>query len=144
MPVDDSDAHRRFERVRGQSKRRGLSFGCAGEDTLHARRRCWLRRVMEGGWRVSIHDVAVQREKESEERSQKRHGTIARSSGKVPAVRSLRPDSEFSWARRYDQQQQDGKEQRRQTGEWSAAEGVPKLGRTVVPELLGTDRNDGP
>eukprot|EP00965_Chrysotila_dentata_P260814 6214043-Pleurochrysis_carterae.AAC.2 len=36
MSVDDSHTHSRFKRVRGQCKRRGVSFRFAGEDTLRA------------------------------------------------------------------------------------------------------------
>eukprot|EP00965_Chrysotila_dentata_P125722 4155929-Pleurochrysis_carterae.AAC.1 len=61
---------------------------------------------MEGRRHVSGHGVSVQRENESEERFQDRCGTVARSSGKVPMVRSLRPENVFPGASGRDQQQQ--------------------------------------
>eukprot|EP00965_Chrysotila_dentata_P089512 2955103-Pleurochrysis_carterae.AAC.1 len=52
-----------------------------------------LHRALEGERLVSGNGVPVQRENESEERFQERCGPVARSSGKVPMVRSLRPEN---------------------------------------------------
>eukprot|EP00965_Chrysotila_dentata_P079199 2611486-Pleurochrysis_carterae.AAC.1 len=61
---------------------------------------------MEGGRHVSGYGVPVQRENDCEERFQDRSGTVARSRGKVPMVRSLRSENVFPGACGRDQQQQ--------------------------------------
>eukprot|EP00965_Chrysotila_dentata_P001300 42403-Pleurochrysis_carterae.AAC.1 len=111
--MDEGQARRRLEGVRGESERRGWWFRRAEDLPRRERRR--LRRSA-ASTRGGTRRRSAQHERKCEERSGCRSRVSIGTRRHVSAVSSLRSESGHAWARRF-VRQQDERDQERQESE---------------------------